>query len=388
MLNQIPQHEFIQRVKTLQEKMHQEKLDMIITYGNEAEPQYVRYFSDYWPSFESAGVFIPKTGEPALLIGPESFTFSQAWSKIPRILKLKEYRESSEPEYPGVTLTTFYDLFSEVIGASSYRKIGIVGYPLMPTPVYEAINKTAENYQCEVVRAEKLIIDMKQRKSENEIAIMKNAYMISQNSFAKVLEKIQPGMSEIEVVAEAEYFIRKNGAENEAYPMWCISGENTTHAIARPSHKKIQKGEMIQIQVGARLGGYASSIGRPLVFGPAPQDVIDLMKIGLDARNEIVSHLKAGAEARKIDALYRAFLKKNNALECMIYGPCHGVGLMEGEHPWIEADADYLLQENMTFCVDIFLKREQYGLRWEDVVRITKDGVEEFCTDFRDLIIL
>ncbi len=388
MLNQIPQHEFIQRVETLQEKMHQEKLDMIITYGNEAEPQYVRYFSDYWPSFESAGVFIPKTGEPALLIGPESFTFSQAWSKIPRILKLKEYRESSEPEYPGVTLTTFYDLFSEIIGASSYRRIGIVGYPLMPTPVYEAINKTAENYQCEVVRAEKLIIDMKQRKSENEIEIMKNAYMISQNSFAKVLEKIQPGMSEIEVVAEAEYFIRKHGAENEAYPMWCISGENSTHAIARPSHKKIQKGEMIQIQVGARLGGYASSIGRPLVFGPAPQDVIDLMKIGLDARNEIVSHLKAGVEARKIDALYRAFLKKNNALECMIYGPCHGVGLMEGEHPWIEADADYLLQENMTFCVDIFLKREQYGLRWEDVVRITKDGVEEFCTDFRDLIIL
>ena len=48
----------------------------------------------------------------------------------------------------------------------------------------------------------------------------------------------------------------------------------------------------------------------------------------------------------------------------------------------------YNLQENMTFCVDIFLKRERFGLRWEDVVRIKKDGTEEFCTDFKDLIIL
>jgi len=388
MINQIPQHEFTQRVKTLQEKMIQEKLDIIITFGDEAEPQYVRYFSDYWPSFESAGVFIPKTGEPSLLIGPESYTFSKAWSKIPRILKLKEYRESSEPEYPGVPLTTFTDLFNEVIDTSSFRRIGIVGYPLMPTPVYEAITKTAQDFRCEVVRAEKLIIGMKQIKSETEIEIMHNAYNISQKSFANVLKKIQPGMSEIEVVAESEYFIRKFGAENEAYPMWCISGENTTHAIARPTHKKIQKGEMIQIQVGARLGGYASSIGRPVVFGPAPQEVLDLMKIGLEARNLIVSNLKAGIEARKIDTLYREFLKKNDALEGMIYGPCHGIGLMEGEHPWIEANSDYNLQENMTFCVDIFLKRERFGLRWEDVVRIKKDGTEEFCTDYKDLIIL
>jgi len=388
MINQIPQYEFVQRVKTLQEKMEQEKLDIIITFGDEAEPQYVRYFSDYWPSFESAGVFIPKTGEPSLLIGPESYTFSKAWSKIPRILKLKEYRESSEPEYPGVPLKTFTDLFNEVIDTSSFRRIGIVGYPLMPTPVYEAITKTAQDFRCEVERAEKLIIGMKQIKSETEIEIMHNAYNISQKSFANVLKKIQPGMSEIEVVAESEYFIRKFGAENEAYPMWCISGENTTHAIARPTHKKIQKGEMIQIQVGARLGGYASSIGRPVVFGPAPQEVLDLMKIGLEARNLIVSNLKAGIEARKIDTLYREFLKKNDALECMIYGPCHGIGLMEGEHPWIEANSDYNLQENMTFCVDIFLKRERFGLRWEDVVRIKKDGTEEFCTDFKDLIIL
>ena len=71
MVNSIHVEEFEQRVKRVQQKMLEEKLDIVITFGNEAEPQYVRYFSDYWPSFETAGVFIPHKGDPAVLIGPE-----------------------------------------------------------------------------------------------------------------------------------------------------------------------------------------------------------------------------------------------------------------------------------------------------------------------------
>ena len=56
---------------------------------------------------------------------------------------------------------------------------------------------------------------------------------------------------------------------------------------------------------------------------------------------------------------------------------------MEGEAPWIETSADYLLEENMTFCADIFLgsEEQQIGLRIEDVVRVTKDGAENL-TDY------
>ena len=72
----------------------------------------------------------------------------------------------------------------------------------------------------------------------------------------------------------------------------------------------------------------------------------------------------------------------------MLNGPCHGTGLMEGEHPWIEKDSDFVLQENMTFCVDNFLRTERYSLRWEDVVRITRDGVEEFTDRFQEVLVI
>ena len=95
------------RVEKVQQAMRAEGYDLLLSYGNEAEPQYVRYFSNYWPSFETAGVLIPAEGKPYLLIGPESFTYASDRSEIADIRLLKAFRESSEPEYPGKKLDTF-----------------------------------------------------------------------------------------------------------------------------------------------------------------------------------------------------------------------------------------------------------------------------------------
>ena len=120
MLNTIPDLEFKDRIIRLQQKMKDNGLDLIITYGNEAEPQYVRYFADFWPSFESAGVFVPAEGEPLLIIGPECQTYAEDRSRIKRIEKMMEFRESSEPEYPDMKLTKFSDLFAEFLDNSCF----------------------------------------------------------------------------------------------------------------------------------------------------------------------------------------------------------------------------------------------------------------------------
>ena len=385
---EIPEAEFGERVLRLRKAMESEKLDAIITFGNEAEPQYVRYFSDYWPSFETAGVFIPREGEPCLLIGPESMAFSRSRSKLKCIKRMKEYRESSEPEYPGEVLTTFPSLFAEALRRGAYRRIGIVGYPLMPAPLHRAILEAAQELRAEVIRAEQLVINMKQIKSPNEIELMRSAAQISEKAFSGLLEKMRPGMTEIQVVGEAHRLIRDFGAESEAYPLWCSCGQNSTQAISRPTHRPIEKGQLVQVQIGARLGGYASSIGRPLVFGKASPELARFIRVGLEAHREVTAILKEGIPAKDVDARYRDFLRQNGAEEQMLYGPCHGTGLMEGEHPWIEKTSDFTLKENMTFCSDNFLRTDACGLRWEDVVRITRDGVEEFTNKFQDVLIL
>ncbi len=68
----IPVEEFAQRVKNAQRLMVERGIDVMFAFANEAEPQFVRYLSDYWPSFETAGVMFGQTGDPVLLIGPEA----------------------------------------------------------------------------------------------------------------------------------------------------------------------------------------------------------------------------------------------------------------------------------------------------------------------------
>ena len=114
MTPQIPLSEFQERVRKVQAELAKRGLDALLTFGNEAEPQFVRYFTDHWPAFETAGVAIPVEGEPLLLIGPESLTFAQSRSKITNIRQILEYRESAEPEYPGKALDTFQSVFDEL----------------------------------------------------------------------------------------------------------------------------------------------------------------------------------------------------------------------------------------------------------------------------------
>jgi len=58
----------------------------------------------------------------------------------------------------------------------------------------------------------------------------------------------------------------------------------------------------------------------------------------------------------------------------------------EVEPPWIELHSDYILEENMTFEIDCFLIGENFGIRWENPIRITKIGIEQFSTKFMEII--
>lgn len=384
MMLEIPRSEFEERIRRIQKELAQRGLDALITHADEAEPQNVRYLADYWPAFETAGVIVPVEGEPILIIGPESYTYAKSRSKIEKIRRVLVYRESSEPEYPGERLTSFEELFDEVSGGRGIRRLGIVGYSIMPVPIYEGIRKAMRD--GEVVRADDILIKMRMIKSDNELALHREAYRLSKIGFEAVLENIKPGMTEIQVKSIALNAMLQAGAETEGFPMWCIAGPNTNQAISRPTHRRIQEGELVQVQVGARVGGYSSSIGRPLVLGKASDDIKRFIKAGLEAELAAIKAMKAGVVAREVDKVFRETVRGLGYGDWILYGPCHGTGLMECEHPWIESNSDWPLQENMVFSVDIFLRSDTMGLRIEDGVRVTKDGVEELSNYRRELI--
>lgn len=381
----IPNYEFQERVSKTQAAMKEQGYDLLLSYGNEAEPQYCRYFSNYWPSFETAGVLIPAEGEPILLIGPESYTYAADRSKIPQIRLLKAFRESSEPEYPGKKLDTFQTVFAEVMGQKPVRRFGVAGLPLMTIGVYEALKEALGNVKIE--KADEIVNRIRMIKTENELACMRAAAEITHKTFDYVLENIRVGMTEQQVVGLALGKLHELGAERESYPLWVLTGKGSNQAISRPRNKAIEKGDMTFIQIGARVDGYASSIGRPVVFGKATDDQKRLIEAGYKAQEAAIAMLKPGVRACDIAQKHIQNVKDMGYGDWLLYGPFHGNGTMEGEAPWIETSANFLLEENMTFCADIFLGSAitETGLRIEDVVCVKHDGAENLTNYPREL---
>lgn len=383
----IPDSEYKERIAKVQKAMKEDGFDLLLSYGNEAEPQFVRYFSAYWPSFETAGVLIPSEGEPLLLIGPESYTYASDRSKIKEICRLKAFRESSEPEYPGEKLDTFNTVIERLMGDGKVSRFGVAGLPLMTIGVYEALAEALSKYGVKIEKADYIVNNLRMRKTENELKCMRAAAKITAETFDYVIANIKVGMTEQQVAGLALGKMHELGAERESYPVWVLTGKGSNQAISRPRNKQIKKGDMTFIQIGARVDGYASTIGRAVVFGKATDEQRSLIETGYKAQADVIARLKPGVPAADIAKFHVENVTKMGYGDWLLYGPCHGNGTMEGEAPWIEVNADYLLEENMSFCVDIFLgsKEKEIGLRMEDVVCITKDGVENLTNYPREL---
>jgi Xaa-Pro aminopeptidase len=371
----IPDAEFHTRVRCFQENIRSAGLDAALVHGNEADFANVRYLSEYWPTFEAGGVFVPAEGEPILLIGPESETYAKGRSKIANIEKMVEYRESAEPEYPGIAVASYRQVVERAMPGRPLRRLGLVGYSVMTLPVYTGLQRDLPG--VELVKADDTLIELRILKSENEIALMKRAFEISEIAIDAILAEIRPGMTELQVIGIAQREIYAHGAEYEGHSLYCFCGPATNNAISRPTHNPISEHEVIQLNIGARVGGYSSSVGLPISIGPLPERKQRLVEFGLQAHSKTMDLIRGGKPAADVVNEYEEWVSQQGFAKNMLYGPCHGIGMMEVERPWMESTSTYQLQPNMTFQVDTFFYDVDFGLRWENGVRVTPSGIEQ-----------
>lgn len=375
----VPKSEFKERIKKFQANIKNEGLDACLVHATESDMAHVRFLSEYWPVFETAAVFVPAEGEPVLLVGPESDIYASHRSFLNNIEKLIEYRESAEPDAPGMSFITFKDLIAKYI-PRDIKKIGIVGWAITPLPVYMSLKKQLPN--VELVKADMTLWPLRFIKSETELASMRKAFEISEFAIDAILNEIKPGMTELQVIGIAQREIYKHGGEYEGHALYCFCGESTNNAISRPTYNKIVANEIIQLNIGARVSGYSSSVGIPFSIGPLPERKKRLVEFGLEAHKKTMELLCAGKQAGEVVREYENWVEEQGFSKYLLYGPCHSIGMMEVERPWMESTSNYELEENMTFQVDTFFHDHDFGLRWENGVIIKKDGIEKMSSKF------
>ncbi|MGE7665713.1 M24 family metallopeptidase [Ureibacillus composti] len=226
-------------------------------------------------------------------------------------------------------------------------------------------------------------------KTEQEINIIKVACEIADHAFTHILGFIKPGLTELEVSNELEFFMRKQGATASSFDTIVASGVRSAlpHGVA--TDKVIEKGDLVTLDFGALYNGYVSDITRTIAVGEPSDQLKEMYDIVLQSQLLAVEQVGPGMTGIQADSIARDYLTSKGYGEAFGHSTGHGIGLEVHEGPALSFRSDTLLQPNMVVTVEpgIYLPGIG-GVRIEDDIVITETGNEKLTHSKKELIIL
>jgi len=226
-------------------------------------------------------------------------------------------------------------------------------------------------------------------KSPAEIKILKEAAEIADAAYKHILTYIKPGLKEIDVANELEFFMRKNGAVSSSFDIIVASGYRSAlpHGVA--SEKEIEKGDFVTLDFGAYYKGYCSDITRTFAVGEPSDELKKIYSIVLEAQLRGMSGIKPGLTGKQADALTRDYIKEQGYGEYFGHSTGHGLGMEVHEGPALSFKSDTVLEQGMVVTVEPGIYVAGLGgVRIEDDTVITEKGNESLTHSPKDLIIL
>ncbi|MED3985404.1 aminopeptidase P family protein [Peribacillus simplex] len=226
-------------------------------------------------------------------------------------------------------------------------------------------------------------------KTSSEIKILKEAAAIADAAFTHILDFLRPGISELDVSNELEFFMRKQGATSSSFDIIVASGIRSAlpHGVA--TDKIIEKGDFVTLDFGAYYNGYVSDITRTLAVGKPSEDLINIYDIVLEAQLRGMAGIKPGMTGREADALTRNLIEEKGYGQYFGHSTGHGIGLEVHEGPALSLRSDIILEPGMAVTVEpgIYLPGVG-GVRIEDDTIVTIEGNEALTHSTKELIIL
>ncbi|NQT58190.1 MAG: aminopeptidase P family protein [Bacteroidetes bacterium] len=379
----LPKAEYMRRIRKVQEEIRKQGIDVLITYSNETESASSRYLTGFWPFFDFVGIVIPANGEAALVTGgPESYEFALRFSAIENILINPLYVESSAPDWvPEVEGESFATLLPRICG-SVPNVVGLSDWNIFPHLLFEDIKEGAPD--ADIIPADDLLMNIKAIKEDVEIPYIEEAFRITEQAMSAALDACRPGIREYELESIARQKMLELGSEGMPYPAWVCSGPNTPLSLCRSTSRMIESGDLVQFTMGSKFMGYCGNMCRPVFLGSVPSQAGRLMDAAIEATEYVMKFLKPGIVASDVFSGYYDILATYGFENFTLYGPAHGTGHAEVEGLWLSKDADFIIQPNMLFNVDIWLTDGTYGMRYEEGVLITKTGLKQLNNSRRN----
>lgn len=181
------------------------------------------------------------------------------------------------------------------------KRLGLVGFDDAVLTCREyAFLEQGGGPKLKWIPAGGMVEDLRVVKDEDEVDFIRKAGKLTAEVFEEVRPKIRPGIAESDLAAEIEYRMKLKGAEGAAFETIVASGKRSAWPHARPSAKLLKENDLVIVDMGAILCGYAADMTRTVYLGTPGRKVRTLYNCVLDAQQ---CGIQAAREGRAVSNL-------------------------------------------------------------------------------------
>jgi Xaa-Pro aminopeptidase len=350
------------RIKALRSLLSKNRLDGYLV-SNETNMFYLTEVVG------ATALWIPNEGENLLYAYSTNYEAVKATAKNCQVERLKR---SEDP-------------YKKLAEKNKGRRLKRIGFDTLNATNYLTTKKTLKGTR--IRPAGKLAQDLRSIKEIAELASIKKAAEITDSGVRAALEMIKPGVREYEVAAEMEHATRKLGSEGVAFDTIVASGARSAFPHGGASgqsllqggctNKKIERGEFIVIDVGARYNNYRADLTRTYMVGKPTPKQKEMYEVVKEAQQKAFEKIKAGVKNRDVDAAARNVIEKAGLGQYFVHGLGHGVGLEVHEAPTLNAESKERLKAGNVVTDEPGIYIVGYGgVRIEDTVAVHKSQGE------------
>ncbi len=239
------------------------------------------------------------------------------------------------------------------------------------------------------VGAQEVLTRAVAQKTEQEIEHIRAAQLITEEVFSFLLQHIQPGVTEREVAAQIVYQHINRGADKLSFDPIVAAGPRGALPHARPTDRPIASGELVVIDMGCFLNGYASDMTRTIAVGEPGEEARTVYDTVHRAQEAAIEAAHAGISSDALDAVAREVIEDAGYGDYFSHGLGHGVGLQIHEWPRLSYHVSYPLPASAAVTIEpgIYLP-ERFGVRIEDIVVLRDSGCVNLTTAPKNLIVI
>jgi Xaa-Pro aminopeptidase len=278
----------------------------------------------------------------------------------------------------------------DILAAIARQKIQRIGFEpgRVTVDVHEKLKEKLP-MRASLIPVAGWIEELRRVKSPAEIARIRRSVETNSRAFEQTARRVKPGMRECDLAAELDYQLRRLGAEKNSFETIVAAGVRSALPHAQPTAARINRGDLVVVDMGAIQDGYCSDMTRMLFLGSPNAKVKRTYRAVLDAQLAAIHTVRAGVSSIRVDAAARNVLKAHELDRAFVHSTGHGLGLEIHEQPRIARRDKCKLEAGMAITIEPGVYLEGFGgIRIEDTVVVTQNGCEILTPTSKDLRVI